>query len=101
MRHSCRLLTAVGCLTLGAALLGGCSSTTQVADYNPTFAPTRINPEAYDVLIAAAVYRPSSGLALGAGDRFGDINHQEYVAYVNRELDSGRYAGVDASVGRE
>jgi hypothetical protein len=95
MRHSRRPLAALGILTLAAASLGGCSATTQVAEYNPNFAPTTVNPAAYDILIASAVYRPSSGLALGAGDHFGNIVHDEYVALVRNEVaPTGRYATV-------
>ena len=85
MRHSRRLLAALGLFTLAAGSLGGCSST-QVAEYNPTFVPSIVDPVAYDTLVASAMYRPSSGLALGAGDHFGNIAHEEYVALVRREV---------------
>lgn len=95
MRHSRRVLVALGTLTLAAAALGGCSSTTQVAEYNPSFAPTKVDPAAYDILIASATYRPQSGLALGAGDHFGNIVHEEYAALVRNEvMPASRYATV-------
>lgn len=95
MRYSRRLLVALGTLTLAAASLGGCSSTTQVANYDQSFAPTKVDPAAYDILIASATYRPQSGLALGAGDHFGDIAHNEYVAYVRQQvMPIGEYATV-------
>lgn len=95
MRHSRRLLAALGMLTLAAASLGGCSSTSQVAEYNPSFAPSLVNPQAYDILVASATYRPSTGLALGAGDHFGNIVHDEYVALVRQEVaPTGYFATV-------
>jgi hypothetical protein len=85
MRHKYLPAIALGMLTYSLTSLGGCAST-QVAEHNATFAPSIVNPAAYDIMITSAVYRPSSGLALGAGDHYGDIVHDEWVALVRREV---------------
>jgi len=88
-RLSHYLIAPLGSLALAATLLGGCANPNRVVEYNQTFVPSIVDPQAYDVLVASTIYRPQTGLALGAGDHFGNIVHQEYTKYARETLALG------------
>lgn len=97
MHYFRNINAALGMLTLAAATLVGCASSSQVAEYNDSFAPSIVNPRAYDILIASATYRDPTGLALGAGDHFGSVVHEEYVFTVRTQIRSDIFADVGGS----